>query len=158
MLCHGDDQNEMNSSEQCLQDVSSKILQLPYTVFTREDNFFHMGNDSTTAMQIAAAIRNTGYNLTVGGVFRRPTAFAMAAAMVTLSTAKFSKATETTVTTGPLETTRFQAHCRTSHLLYPRAYSNYFFPDLETLLDVTRLQTVTARLVARFPILRTAFI
>lgn len=145
-------------TEQHLHDLWVQILQPPHAAFGREDNFFYIGGDSITAMRLAAAARASGYHLAVSDVFRHPVLSEMAKVMIRWSQGDVSKPEVTTLNTALLETTGFQAHCVTCQLQDPRAYSNYFFLDMDGPLDVVRLEAAIARLVARFPILRTAFI
>jgi amino acid adenylation domain-containing protein len=58
--------------EQTLQQLWAQVLNIaPHTIGT-DDNFFHLGGDSISAMKLVSVVREGGLSLTVADVFYQP--------------------------------------------------------------------------------------
>jgi amino acid adenylation domain-containing protein len=79
--------------EHVLQSVCQKILHLPSSKVSLDDNFFQIGGDSLTARQLVSASRLRGFHITVSDVFDQPTLAALATRYIELELeSKFSNA------------------------------------------------------------------
>ncbi|KAK8042611.1 hypothetical protein PG994_013094 [Apiospora phragmitis] len=61
------------SDEALLREVFSTVLNLPLTSIGVDDNFFHIGGDSITAIQLVTACRARNVTVTVQDIFRQKT-------------------------------------------------------------------------------------
>ncbi|POR35063.1 Nonribosomal peptide synthetase [Tolypocladium paradoxum] len=60
------------TEERILQQAISAVLRRPMEEIGMDDNFFHLGGDSITAMKVVGLVRESGATLTTSDLFGRP--------------------------------------------------------------------------------------
>ncbi|KAH8432228.1 uncharacterized protein LDX57_009866 [Aspergillus melleus] len=61
-----------STEESVLQKAVSCVLQLPLDDIGMDDNFFHLGGDSISAMRLVGLLRESAFTITVGEIFSYP--------------------------------------------------------------------------------------
>lgn len=166
------------AAEQTLQHLWGRVFNMPADDIGANDNFFHLGGDSITAMRLAGAARADGLGLAVADVFKYPvlcrqsTVISQISADVPLPVepAPFSMLDsvdpesfrlETVAPNLPFDdsqvldafpTTEFQEQCISPY------HSTYLLLTIPGSVDPDRLQAACQALAQRYPILRTTFV
>ncbi|KAK6446375.1 hypothetical protein FP744_10002625 [Trichoderma asperellum] len=66
----GPKRQPQTAAEKQVQRIWSRILQIKKDVLGLDDNFFHLGGDSITAMMLVGAARKQGLTVNIAGIFR----------------------------------------------------------------------------------------
>jgi amino acid adenylation domain-containing protein len=73
----GPKQQPGSALEQSIQKIWSQVLNMESSKIGPNDNFFYLGGDSISAMQVVAEARKVGMKLAVSSLFRHPTLHAL---------------------------------------------------------------------------------
>ncbi|RDW61944.1 hypothetical protein BP6252_11377 [Coleophoma cylindrospora] len=167
-------------AEKRLQGIWAQIFNMPSEQINADDNFFHLGGDSITAMKMVAAVAATGQRITVADVFQNSKLSDLAKTL-DLGSSKSSpqvrqqggwqSRTDQKIRAELLNTLVqrddwfkrnqitdiFAATAGQSVLLSQCSIAHFRF-SLRGVLDTERLRSACAAIIARHSILRTVFI
>lgn len=170
-----------NEMETIMRKLWSRVLGVAEESIGMDDNFLQSGGDSITAVRLAAAAHQEGITLLVRDIFQQPVLKAMSAAakweevVDQLAIEPFSVfekkereialARITREISQPienvedvLEATDYQSWTLSAGHLRTRGYMNYFSIRFDKDLDESQLKYAYRSVIARHPILRTAFV
>ncbi|KAL8802439.1 MAG: hypothetical protein Q9182_003807 [Xanthomendoza sp. 2 TL-2023] len=167
-----------NAKEASLHSMLSDILGRPSSDIGMDDNFFHLGADSITAIKLASVLRRkAGLLMSVADVFSKPTLRGIASALTTAETVRDSSPDQNYSLLGlnnirsflvdtiapklsfPIEdvvdvlpASRFQDTC-----IRERSFT-HFLVEIQGPVDQRQVQSACQGLIERHAILRTVFL
>ena len=169
-----------SSVEVALREVFSKVLDTEPRKIKKTTNFFEIGGDSLTAMQLVQQMKKRGFKISHGDVLRFPMLESMALKFTAIGSVKkevveeaadaevkpFSMLKSTPKQlqqlSHPVEdaypTTFFQQRCFNHSMSSTRGNLAHFIFDIPGALNRPRLETACKVLVSRNEILRTVFL
>ncbi|TWU71771.1 nrps [Metarhizium rileyi] len=147
--------------ESLLQGVWAQVLNIKADSIGIDDNFFHLGGDSITAMQVSAAARASLVDISTTDILRKRTVAMLAATAGSISEGPGSdfhggneKDDGVVFGLSPIQQLYVHHETNTNNI---RCFDQNFFLELRIPLQYARIKKAMETVVTRHPMLRTRF-